>query len=91
MLGPDCQIRAAGFGNPAGAEGVSPLPGRAAGFGNPAGAEGIVFGKKCFEKLLKDIAHLPFEKQQEMLIHTFEAYKGGNDRLDDVTVGGVRI
>ena len=49
------------------------------------------FGKKRFKKLLENIAHLPFEKQQEMLIHTFEAYKGGNDRLDDVTVGGVRI
>jgi len=36
--------------------------------------------------LLKEIAHLPFEKQREMIMEAFEAHKGNNQRQDDVTV-----
>ncbi len=46
------------------------------------------FGTRRFRNLLKAIFHLPFEKQRELLLETFEAHKGSRQRQDDVTVAG---
>jgi len=46
------------------------------------------FGSRRLRNLLKEIAHLPFEKQREMIMEAFEAHKGNRQRQDDVTVAG---
>ncbi len=46
------------------------------------------FGNRRLRNLLKDISHLPFEKQRKMLTEAYEAHKGTNQRQDDVTVAG---
>ena len=52
------------------------------------GEKGLRFGIKRFKNLLRENAGLPFETQRDMLIQAFEAYKGENQRQDDVTVVG---
>jgi PAS domain S-box-containing protein len=46
------------------------------------------FGSRRLRNLLKEIAHLPFEKQREILLKAFETHKGSRQRQDDVTVAG---
>lgn len=46
------------------------------------------FGSRRFRELIKEIAHFSFEEQQEILLRTFNDYKGDNERQDDVTVVG---
>jgi len=46
------------------------------------------FGSRRFRELLRENAHLPFEKQQEILLQAFDEYKGDYERQDDVTVVG---
>jgi len=48
----------------------------------------IGFGSKRFRNLLKQNAHLPFEKQRELVLSAFNQFKGEHERLDDVTVIG---
>jgi len=55
------------------------------------GKEEHRFGNKNFYRLLKENAHLPFEKQQEIIIQRFNEYKGDYDNMDDVTVMGFRF
>ena len=49
------------------------------------------FGRKRFNKLLKENHQLPFDIQQKLLLEAFETYRGDNDRLDDVTVIGFNL
>jgi len=46
------------------------------------------FGKKRFRNLLRKVADMPFEKQQEIILRTFSEYRGECDIQDDVTVIG---
>ncbi len=46
------------------------------------------FGRKRFRNLLKEIFDEPFEKQKQIIIRTFEEYRGNKERMDDVTVVG---
>ncbi|MDM8523966.1 SpoIIE family protein phosphatase [Desulfococcaceae bacterium HSG8] len=46
------------------------------------------FGSRRFRELLKENVHLPFEEQREILVRSFEEYRGGNERQDDVTLLG---
>jgi|GEM_PF-3052701 len=52
------------------------------------GKENRRMGTRHFKNLLVKNSHLPFEKQQELLIQAFNEYKGDNERQDDVTVAG---
>jgi len=45
-------------------------------------------GTGKFKELLKKNAHLPFKKQREILLQSFEEYRGENERQDDVTLLG---
>jgi len=58
------------------------------GFTDQLGADNRRFGAARFGELLKKIAHLPFEKQREILLEAFEVHKGTRHRQDDVTVAG---
>jgi len=58
------------------------------GFGDQLDGNNRRFGIRKFREVLKEIAHLPFEKQREMLLAAFEAHKGTMQRQDDVTVAG---
>ncbi|MCP4353825.1 MAG: transporter substrate-binding domain-containing protein [Desulfobacterales bacterium] len=49
------------------------------------------FGTRRFRELLKKIAGQPFEKQQKILVQTFEDYREENERQDDVTVVGFAL
>ncbi len=44
-----------------------------------------------YEKLLKEIFHLPMEKQQEKLLDDFLQWKGALPQLDDVLIVGIRL
>jgi serine phosphatase RsbU (regulator of sigma subunit) len=46
------------------------------------------FGTAQFRKLIKENAHLSFERQRKVFIRAFNEYKGANERRDDVTVIG---
>ena len=46
------------------------------------------FGNRRFKNLLKEVMHLPFGKQREILLDAFHTYKGTNEMQDDVTVVG---
>ncbi len=46
------------------------------------------FGRKRFRNLVKEIAHLPFEKQEARFLEAFNEYRGENEVQDDVTVIG---
>jgi len=52
------------------------------------GKENRRMGTRHFKNLLGKNSHLPFEKQQELLLQAFNEYKGDNERQDDVTVAG---
>ncbi len=45
-------------------------------------------GSKYFKKLLLEASLEPFDKQQHQLVQSFEEHRGGNMRVDDVTVVG---
>ena len=46
------------------------------------------FGKRRFADLLGQIGHFSFEEQRKILLRAFEAYRGEEEQLDDVTVVG---
>jgi len=46
------------------------------------------FGSKRFKILLRRISEESFEKQRELILRAFNAYKGENEAQDDVTVVG---
>ncbi|MCP4345278.1 MAG: SpoIIE family protein phosphatase [Desulfobacterales bacterium] len=48
------------------------------------------FGTRRFKDMLEEIAHLPFNDQQDILLRAFDKYKGDDERQDDVTVVGFR-
>ncbi len=52
------------------------------------GDESRRFGTRRFRNLLKENAHLPFDKQRERLLQAFHEYKGEKETRDDVTVVG---
>ncbi|MDM8524069.1 SpoIIE family protein phosphatase [Desulfococcaceae bacterium HSG8] len=59
------------------------------GFADQLGGErGRRFGTRRLKHLLNENALLPFEKQREALLRTFDEYRGENERQDDVTVLG---
>jgi PAS domain S-box-containing protein len=58
------------------------------GFGDQLDGNDRRFGSRRLRNLLKEIAHLPFEKQREILLEAFETHKGNRQRQDDVTVAG---
>jgi len=58
------------------------------GFIDQLGADNRRFGSRRFRELLKRIAHLPFEKQREILLEAYETHRGMKQRQDDVTVAG---
>ncbi len=58
------------------------------GFYDELGIDNRRFGTVRFKEMLKEIAHLPFEKQREILLKAFEIHKGNKQRQDDVTVAG---
>ncbi|OQX03397.1 MAG: hypothetical protein BWK80_55760 [Desulfobacteraceae bacterium IS3] len=58
------------------------------GFIDQLGADNRRFGSRRFRELLKRIAHLPFEKQREILLEAYETHRGMKQRQDDVTVSG---
>ncbi len=55
------------------------------------GKKGFSFGKKRFKALLSQIYSMPLEEQQEALMDAFNAYRGGNERQDDVTVACFKV
>ena len=55
------------------------------------GEEHCRFDNRRLKNLLKEIADIPFEKQQAMLLESFNACKGENETRDDVTMVGFRI
>jgi len=48
-------------------------------------------GRDRFISLLKEISRLDFKQQKEMLISSFQAYKGDMEQQDDLTVIGFRV
>jgi ligand-binding sensor domain-containing protein/serine phosphatase RsbU (regulator of sigma subunit) len=58
------------------------------GTGDPEGSDPRRFGKKRFTELLRKNSRLPFEQQQEILLRTFDSFKGERERQDDMTVVG---
>jgi serine phosphatase RsbU (regulator of sigma subunit) len=62
------------------------------GFTDQLGGErGRSFGKKRFKHLLRKHSGETFEIQCERLLQAFTEYKGGRERLDDVTVVGFTL
>ena len=55
------------------------------------GDKGKKFKVKPFKNYLISIAHLPMVEQKEKLVHTFSAWKGEEEQVDDVCVIGVKI
>ncbi len=51
----------------------------------------FMFGKKRFQKLIKDNHEKTFEIQKRIFEDTLTTYRGKNSKLDDVTVVGVKI
>jgi len=59
------------------------------GFTDQLGGDGNhPLGSRRFRNLLKEIAHLPFDRQREILVQSFNEYKDKNEMQDDVTVLG---
>jgi len=48
-------------------------------------------GRDRFISLLKEISRLDFKQQKEMLISSFQTYKGDMEQQDDLTVIGFRV
>ena len=46
------------------------------------------FGSGRFRDLLKENSEKPFDEQREILIQASEAYRGEDERQDDITVVG---
>jgi serine phosphatase RsbU (regulator of sigma subunit) len=57
-------------------------------FGGPDGKK---FKAKRFRELLVEISSRPMKEQKEIIISTFENWKGDQDQVDDIVVLGVRI
>ena len=55
------------------------------------GEKGSKFKSYQFKKLLSDISSKAMNKQKEILINTFEEWKGSLEQVDDVLVMGVAI
>jgi serine phosphatase RsbU (regulator of sigma subunit) len=55
------------------------------------GEKGKKFMYKPFKELLLNIAHLPMDEQQQLLVTTFNTWKGELEQIDDVCVMGIRI
>jgi EAL domain-containing protein (putative c-di-GMP-specific phosphodiesterase class I)/serine phosphatase RsbU (regulator of sigma subunit) len=55
------------------------------------GKERLPFGNKPFRNLLKNHYTEPFDEQRDILLKTFQNFRGKNDRQDDVTVIGFRF
>lgn len=55
------------------------------------GAKNKKYKLSDFRQLLCDNAHLPINKQRDILFDVYTNWKGGNIQVDDVTVLGVRI
>jgi serine phosphatase RsbU (regulator of sigma subunit) len=55
------------------------------------GNKGKKFKYSSLQKLLEQNAGLPMNKQQEVLIDTFETWRGRYEQTDDVCVAGIRI
>ncbi|MCP4350997.1 MAG: SpoIIE family protein phosphatase, partial [Desulfobacterales bacterium] len=52
------------------------------------GNKGSSFGTRRLKNLLAEISALPFKEQKMKLSEAFDAYKGDNERQDDVTIIG---
>jgi serine phosphatase RsbU (regulator of sigma subunit)/Tfp pilus assembly protein PilF len=57
-------------------------------FGGPNGKK---FMSKNLKELLINNSDLPLAEQKQKLIHTFDAWVGKNEQIDDVTIVGIRI
>jgi serine phosphatase RsbU (regulator of sigma subunit) len=57
-------------------------------FGGPDNKK---FLTKNLKELLLSIAHLPLTEQKELIINTFEQWKGNTFQVDDVTMVGLKI
>mgnify|MGYP006175862515 FL=1 len=55
------------------------------------GSKGKKFMYKRFKELLFENNHLPMNKQQEILLDTFEEWKGSLEQVDDVCIMGIRL
>lgn len=49
------------------------------------------FMRKQFVKLLSENAHLPMLEQKELIIDSYNAWKGDSEQTDDICVFGIRI
>jgi serine phosphatase RsbU (regulator of sigma subunit) len=52
---------------------------------------GKKFKSKPFKALLLEIENLPMKEQKEILIDTFNTWRGDIDQIDDVCIFGVRV
>ncbi len=57
-------------------------------FGGPKGKK---FKYKAFSQCLLDNAHLPLEEQKQLLLNTFNNWKGELEQVDDVCIIGIRL
>ncbi len=55
------------------------------------GKKRFSFGRRRLQNLLKENAGLPFDEQENIMLQTFDEYKGKNERQDDVTVVGFKL
>jgi serine phosphatase RsbU (regulator of sigma subunit) len=55
------------------------------------GERNLPFGKSRFFSILKENSHETMEIQKEKLMAAFQAYKGNNERQDDVVVVGFKV
>lgn len=57
-------------------------------FGGPNGKK---FKYKQLNETLKEIAHLPMDKQQALLAEKFYSWKGDLEQIDDVCIVGIKL
>ena len=57
-------------------------------FGGPKGKK---FMYKPFKKLLLENSDKPMSEQKEILLKSFEGWRGDVDQIDDVVVLGIQI
>jgi len=57
-------------------------------FGGPKGKK---FMYKQLKELLVSIAHVPMEKQKQILTDSLNTWKGDLEQVDDVCLIGVRV
>ena len=57
-------------------------------FGGPKGKK---FMYRQFKELLTKIAPKPMNEQKEILITTFDSWKGDLEQVDDICIIGVRV